>query len=77
MKLNEFKTLLNEIKGNKTQSDFATELGISRTYVNDLLQGKRNLSINTMTKIADRLGYDVEIKLVKKLTCRKQISQEK
>lgn len=37
----------------KTQREVAKELGISYQYLNDILQGRRNISDN----IAKRLGY--------------------
>jgi len=61
-----FQNFIKEQKGEKTQSQFAKEIGISRTYINDLIQGKRNLSIKTLEKIANKMGYSVEIKFIKK-----------
>ncbi|WP_462421107.1 helix-turn-helix domain-containing protein [Salinicoccus sp. Marseille-QA3877] len=40
----------------KTQQELANEIGISRTYLTDLENNKRNTSMNTLQKIADKLN---------------------
>ncbi|QQS60132.1 helix-turn-helix transcriptional regulator [Candidatus Falkowbacteria bacterium] len=47
-----------------SQSDIFRELGLNRTYISNVENGKQNLTISTMDKIAKVLGVSVD-KLVK------------
>ena len=42
---------LIQARGNKTQSEVASEIGISQKYLSKLEQGKRNQSMVTAIKI--------------------------
>lgn len=42
--------------GNMSQKDLATKLDISKSYMSELESGKRNPSIETVHKIADKLN---------------------
>ena len=41
-----------------SQEDFADMLGVHRTYVGGLERGERNLTLQTVERLADRLGVD-------------------
>lgn len=43
---------LIQARGNKTQSEVASEIGISQKYLSKLEQGKRNPSMVTAIKIS-------------------------
>lgn len=45
------------------RTDLADQLGVSRAYVTQALSGKYNLTIRTVAKLADALGYRVRITL--------------
>lgn len=42
-----------------SQQAFADELGFDRTYVGSLERGERNLTLDTVIALAERLGVDV------------------
>jgi transcriptional regulator with XRE-family HTH domain len=44
-----------------SQARFAKRLGVSRPYVSQVLQGKTNMTILTLAKIAKALGSDLTI----------------
>jgi transcriptional regulator with XRE-family HTH domain len=44
-----------------SQARFAERLGVSRPYVSQVLQGKTNMTILTLAKIAKALGSDLTI----------------
>lgn len=60
---------LNEVVGRKiqnrleelnmTQADLARELDISRQVVNKIVNGRKNITFNEASKIAKKLGMDV------------------
>ncbi len=41
-----------------SQQDFAHHLGYDRTYVASVERGQRNLTLDTVSDLADRLGLD-------------------
>jgi transcriptional regulator with XRE-family HTH domain len=41
------------------QTDFAKSLGISQSYLSDLENGRKNISMNTVQRIADKLNVTV------------------
>lgn len=41
-----------------SQQDFAHYLGYDRTYVASVERGERNLTLDTISDLADRLGVD-------------------
>lgn len=43
-------------RGNWTQQELADHVGINRSRVSDLLNGKSNPTLETMRKIADAVG---------------------
>jgi transcriptional regulator with XRE-family HTH domain len=45
------------------QARFAERLGVSKPYVSQVLQGKTNMTILTLAKIAKALGSDLRITL--------------
>ncbi|RKD21123.1 hypothetical protein BEP19_15740 [Ammoniphilus oxalaticus] len=57
---NREKVLLLIAKEGVNLSQFAKEIGISNSYLSVLLNGRRNPSINTASKLAERLGVDIE-----------------
>lgn len=66
LKLNvesDFKAMLKE--SGMTQLALAEKVGTSPQYVNRLLKQNKNLVNGVIVKMADALGYDVEIKFVK------------
>jgi transcriptional regulator with XRE-family HTH domain len=44
------------LKQNITRADLAKKLGVSRSYVTQLVKGKPNLQLNTLFKVAYALG---------------------
>ncbi|RIN44407.1 helix-turn-helix domain-containing protein [Staphylococcus simulans] len=44
---------------NITQSELATKIKISRSYLSDIENGNKNPSIKTVKKLADSLGLSV------------------
>lgn len=42
-----------------TQDDFAKTLGISTSYFNDLLNGRRSISLRNLFSIAEETAIDV------------------
>ncbi|PTJ92077.1 helix-turn-helix domain-containing protein [Staphylococcus simulans] len=44
---------------NITQSELATKMGISQSYLSDIENGRKNPSIKTVKKLADSLGLSV------------------
>ncbi|MGD6773361.1 helix-turn-helix domain-containing protein [Staphylococcus simulans] len=44
---------------NMSQSELATKMEISRSYLSDIENGNKNPSINTVKKLADSLGLSV------------------
>lgn len=48
---------------NITQKDFADRLGVSRSYVTQILKGKTNMTISSLVKIASVLDMEPEINL--------------
>jgi len=54
------------IKHNMAQVEVGERCGLSRTSITNIEMGNQNLSIKTLTAIADALGYEVQIKFVLK-----------
>lgn len=46
-----------------SQGDICRELGLDRTYISNVENGKQNLTISTMEKVAKGLGVNVELLL--------------
>ncbi|MDN6657393.1 MAG: helix-turn-helix transcriptional regulator [Staphylococcus simulans] len=44
---------------NLTQKQLADQIEISRSYLSDIENGRKNLSIKTVKKLADSLGLSV------------------
>ena len=44
---------------NMTQKQLADEIEISQSYLSDIENGRKNLSIKTVKKLADSLGLSV------------------
>lgn len=42
-----------------TQGDFAKTLGISTSYLNELLNGRKSISLNNLFSIAEETAIDV------------------
>ncbi len=42
-----------------SQEDFADELRFHRTYIGSVERGERNLTIDSLMDLADRLGVDM------------------
>lgn len=47
------------IDNDLTQDDFAKTLGISTSYFNELLNGRRSISLRNMFSIAEETAIDV------------------
>jgi transcriptional regulator with XRE-family HTH domain len=43
-----------------SQGDICRELGLDRAYISNVENGKQNLTINTMEKVAKVLGVSVD-----------------
>ena len=50
-------------KSGMTKAEFAKRLNTSKGYITRLLSGDYNLSLAQLTKLADCLGFDIEISL--------------
>ena len=48
------------------KKELAEKLGVSRSYITQLLKGKSNMTIETLIKVAKALGMTLQIKLVEK-----------
>ncbi len=48
-----------------TQADFAKTLGISASYFNELMNGRKNMSISNMFSIAEETHMDIRVFLEK------------
>jgi len=46
---------------NMTQKDLSEKLGVSRSYVSQILNGKTNMTLATLMKLAQSLDYDLNI----------------
>lgn len=46
-----------------SQGDICRELGLDRAYISNVENGKQNLTISTMEKVAQALGVSVDILL--------------
>lgn len=44
---------------NMSQKELATKMEISQSYLSDIENGRKNLSIKTVKKLADSLGLSV------------------
>jgi transcriptional regulator with XRE-family HTH domain len=50
-----------------TKAELARRLGKSKGFVSQLLAGGRNLTLRTIAGVADALGYDVHVGLVRQV----------
>lgn len=50
-----------------TQADFAKTLGISTSYFNELMNGRKSISISNMFLIAEETHMDIRVFLEKKV----------
>ena len=48
------------------KKELAKRLGVSKSYVTQLLNGKSNMTIETLIKVAEALNLNLQIKLVPK-----------
>lgn len=48
-----------------TQADFAKTLGISASYFNELMNGRKNMSISNIFSIAEETHMDIRVFLEK------------
>ena len=51
---------------NRTQEDVAYTAGISPEHLCQMLRGRESIKILTICRMADALGYDVKLKLIRK-----------
>lgn len=49
-----------------TRKKLAEKLNVSSAYITKLLSGNTNMTLNTMIKVADSLGYKLNVKLESK-----------
>lgn len=47
------------VDGDLTQADFAKNLGLSTSYFNELLNGRKSLTLKTLFVIADETHIDL------------------
>lgn len=55
--LGENLRLLRHARG-RSQQEFAHDLGYDRTYLSSVERGERNLTLDTVAKLADQLGVE-------------------
>lgn len=55
--LGENLRLLRHARG-RSQQEFAHDLGYDRTYLGSVERGERNLTLDTVAKLADQLGVE-------------------
>lgn len=48
------------------KAELARRIGCSRAHVTEVLNGTRNMTLRTLSDLANALGYEVKIKLVPK-----------
>ena len=48
------------------KKELAEKLGVSKSYITQLLKGKSNMTIETLIKVAEALNLNLQIKLVPK-----------
>jgi len=56
--------------------DLAQRIGCSKAHISMVLEGTRNMTLRTLSDIAAALGYEVEVKLVRKLAIVPESSDE-
>jgi transcriptional regulator with XRE-family HTH domain len=49
-----------------TQVNLAAELGMGSTYVSEIENGYKNITLDTLAGIANNLGLDVKVEFVRK-----------
>lgn len=57
--MNDIGKSLKRIRGKETQSEFAERIGISRSYLGDLENNRKNPSVETLSKIANKLDISL------------------
>lgn len=57
--MNDIGKALKRIRGKETQSEFAERIGISRSYLGDLENNRKNPSVETLSKIANKLDISL------------------
>jgi len=55
--LGENLRLLRHARG-RSQQEFAHDLGYDRTYLSSVERGERNLTLDSVSKLADQLGVE-------------------
>jgi transcriptional regulator with XRE-family HTH domain len=50
---------LKRLRGEETQRAFAKKLGITHPHLNRIEQAKENITLKTIQKMCDRLGYSI------------------
>ena len=48
-----------------TQADFATTLGISPSYFNELMNGRKGIPLNILFSIAEETAMDIRMLVIK------------
>jgi antitoxin component HigA of HigAB toxin-antitoxin module len=51
---------------NMLKAELARYLGCSKAHVSEVLNGRRNMTLRTLSDFAGALGYEVKVRLVKK-----------
>lgn len=54
------------IENGTTQAQLAEDIGTTRSYVNRIIKGENGVVNKTFVQMMEGLGYDIEIKYVKK-----------
>ncbi len=59
-----------------TQRDLAQRMGVSQAVVARLLSGEHSPRIDTIAAAADAMGYDLEIRLVKRRATARKVAEK-
>ena len=54
------------IENGTTQAQLAEDIGTTRSYVNRIIKGENGVVNKTFVQMLEGLGYDIEIKYVKR-----------
>ena len=65
---NEFRDAVRVLmrRQNRTQEETAYAAGISAEHLSRMLRGREEIKIMTICRLADTLGYNVKLKLIRK-----------
>lgn len=58
--------MIRSIETGITQAKLAKEISTSAPYVNRVIRSKETIVNNTLVKLMEALGYDIELRYVKR-----------